>query len=334
MYSIIADTELKKYSYSLTKHAYSIVYQKGVRVMGRNKREQMEFQFYEIPQSESVRVLLGEDWERAHEQVETSQHFHNLMQIGICRKGSGMLTINGRKCQYTGGMISVIPANCTHHISPIADDLWEFIVISSAQMVRELYPNSEKIQEEKLAMLNRRAVLFGVEESAELAGIAGEILSEMREQQGYYRDVVRELVKIFLMRLLRRNEEISSESPLETFSNPQIQPALAFIHENYNRNVKAEELAKQCGLSEPYFRRVFREYVNMSPIDYLNFVRVREACKMMNRSDRPMDIIASECGYTSVSAFTRNFKKFLNITHLQIRVLFLYAAFSIFLAFP
>ena len=61
--------------------------------MGRNKREQMEFQFYEISQSESVRVLLGEDWERAHEQVETSQHFHNLMQIGICRKGSGVLAM-------------------------------------------------------------------------------------------------------------------------------------------------------------------------------------------------------------------------------------------------
>lgn len=38
---------------------------------------------------------------------------------------------------------------------------------------------------------------------------------------------------------------------------------------------------------------------------------------MMNQSDCPMDIVAAECGFSSVSTFTRNFKKFLNITPYQ-----------------
>lgn len=285
--------------------------------MGRNKREQMEFHFYEIAQSESVRALLGEDWRRVYGQDEKCMHFHNLMQIGICHQGRGVLTIDGSRCPFSGGMIFVIPANCPHHILSEDEAFWEFFLISSTQIVRELYPNSEKLQEEKLAMANRRAVLFGREEGAELASIAREIILEMRKQEDYYRDVVRELVKIFLMRLLRINEEISAENPLETINNPQIQPALAFIHENYAREIRAEELARQCGLSEPHFRRVFREHVNMSPIDYLNFVRVREACKMMTRSDCPMDMVAAECGYSSVSTFTRNFRKLLNITPYQ-----------------
>ena len=79
----------------------------------------------------------------------------------------------------------------------------------------------------------------------------------------------------------------------------------------------AEELAKQCGLSEPHFRRVFREYVSMPPIDYLNSVRIREACRMMDRRDCPMDLVASDCGFSSVSSFTRNFRKFMGTTPYQ-----------------
>jgi len=285
--------------------------------MGRNKREQLEFHFYDIPQSESVRALIGSSWRRVYGHDSDQMHFHNLMQIGICHEGKGILTIDERKYPYTSGTVVVIPANCPHHIFSEQEAFWEFILISSTKSLLELFPNSQKIHEEKLAMVNWRAVVLGAEEGVELASIVREIISELQHQDDYYRDVVRDLVKIFLLRLLRLNEEISAESPLETISNPQIQPALAYIHENYSHDIRAEELAKQCGLSEPHFRRVFREYVNMSPIDYLNFVRIREACKMMNRRDCQMDVIATDCGYASVSAFTRNFKKFLNITPYQ-----------------
>ena len=98
---------------------------------------------------------------------------------------------------------------------------------------------------------------------------------------------------------------------------PQILPALTYIEEHYRSDIRAAELAKQCGLSEPHFRRVFREYVSMPPIDYLNSVRIREACRMMDRRDCPMDLVAAECGFSTVSSFTRNFKKFLGTTPYQ-----------------
>ena len=37
----------------------------------------------------------------------------------------------------------------------------------------------------------------------------------------------------------------------------------------------------------------------------------------MTRKDSSMDIIAQECGFASVSTFTRNFKKMLNTTPYQ-----------------
>lgn len=121
--------------------------------VGRNKRQQMEFHFYDIPQSESVRALIGEQWRRVYGHDNKYLHFHNLMEIGICHQGNGVLTIDKRQFSYSSGMISIIPANCPHDLFSEQEDFWEFIYISPVQMMQELYPNRNKIHEEKLAMM-------------------------------------------------------------------------------------------------------------------------------------------------------------------------------------
>ena len=198
--------------------------------MGRNKREQLEFHFYEIPQGESVRTLMGDRWQRVYGHKCKNMHFHNLMQIGICHQGSGVFTLDNRDYPYTSGAVVIIPANCPHYIYSEQEAFWEFMLISSTKMLLELFPNSKKVHEEKLAMVNQRAIFLDSENSSELATIVREILCEMKQQDDYHRDVVHDLVKILMLRLLRINEEGIAESPMETISSPQIQPALSYIH--------------------------------------------------------------------------------------------------------
>lgn len=196
--------------------------------MGRSKRQRLEFRFYEIPQNEHVLALLGDAWRRVYGHDVQYMHFHNLMEIGVCHEGKGVLTLDNRDCPYTGGMISVIPANCPHHTRSEGEDFWEYLYLDPAQILRELYPNNQKLQEEKLALFNRRAVLLGEEEGAALTGAAREIIREMQRQDAYYRDVVRDLVKIFLLRLLRLNEEPGAEQQTERAAPSD--PACARLH--------------------------------------------------------------------------------------------------------
>ena len=117
--------------------------------MGRNKREQLEFHFYEIPQGESVRTLMGDRWQRVYGHKCKNMHFHNLMQIGICHQGSGVFTLDNRDYPYTSGAVVIIPANCPHYIYSEQEAFWEFMLISSTKMLLELFPNSKKVHEEK-----------------------------------------------------------------------------------------------------------------------------------------------------------------------------------------
>lgn len=62
--------------------------------MAKKKKDTVEFRFYEIPQGDAALVLCGESWIRVYGHEEFHLHFHNLMEIGICRYGVGDLYLD------------------------------------------------------------------------------------------------------------------------------------------------------------------------------------------------------------------------------------------------
>ena len=291
--------------------------------MGRKKRDKIEFRFYELPQGESVLALMGERWVGVygHKDRPNELHFHNLFEFGFCRHGSGTLLLGEKKKDYHDKMLSMIPANYPHNTVSNETSYWEYLFFDPSQLIHELFPSSPKVQTEKLSYINQRADLLPVEDCPVLAELADRIFEEIRTKRPYYREVVDCLMHAFVLELLRIQEGKESESQWEV--NPdsalltQITPALRYIDENYREPIRAAHLARECGLSEVHFRRVFEDYMNMAPMDYVNLVRIQKACDLMSREDGSMDVIAMECGFASVSTFTRNFKKILKTTPYQ-----------------
>ncbi len=291
--------------------------------MGRKKRDKIEFRFYELPQSECVLPLMGDRWVGiyGHKDRPNDLHFHNLFEFGFCRQGNGNLILGEKQYDYHGEMLSLIPANYPHNTVSDGVSFWEYLFFDTAMLIRDMFPNNLKIQAEKLAILDQRADLLEAGDYPALAELANRIFQEAREKRPYYRESMNYLMRAFLLELLRIQEGKESEAHWEVNTDTalltQISPALRYIEEHYTEELRAASLARACGLSEVHFRRVFEAYMNMTPMDYVNLVRIQKACDLMSRKDSSMDIIALECGFTSVSTFTRNFKKILNTTPYQ-----------------
>ena len=52
----------------------------------------------------------------------------------------------------------------------------------------------------------------------------------------------------------------------------------------------------------------------MSPLEYINLVRVQSACNYLKNTDEAMSDIAAKCGFTTPSTFNRNFKQITGIS--------------------
>lgn len=292
--------------------------------MGKKKKDVMELRFYEVPQSEYVLALLGDSWIRNYGHDESNLHFHNLLEIGYCRNGTGELILNEDTYSYEPAMVSVIPQNYPHITISKEDagpSFWEYLFFEPMQLIVELYPDNPLVQQKLFQQIGRKAQLLNEWENRNLAMLVKMIMEEMREKKAHYKVSVHSLLLSLMIEIIRMCENVQeiSDGRKKTGSS-QIAEALDYVRVEYANPIKVEDLANVCHMSETHFRRVFEAYMNMSPMDYINLVRVQRACDIMKKTDDSMDIVAQKSGFTTTSTFNRNFKKFLNTSPYQWKI--------------
>ena len=97
------------------------------------------------------------------------------------------------------------------------------------------------------------------------------------------------------------------EKPLVKYRKLQL--ALKEIHLYYSDNKKIKYYADMCGLSEPGFRRLFKEYTDMSPIEYRNKIRLEQAKKLLNSGEFYIEEVSLAVGFSNLSFFCRSYKQ-------------------------
>lgn len=109
-----------------------------------------------------------------------------------------------------------------------------------------------------------------------------------------------------LYELLWRIDQQKSRLPSKY---KRLKPVLADISANYTQNEKIAHYANLCGMSEPNFRRLFREYTGHSPVDYRNALRLNDARIKLQSGEYNVSEAAESSGFSNLSFFIRLYKK-------------------------
>ena len=94
----------------------------------------------------------------------------------------------------------------------------------------------------------------------------------------------------------------------------RIAKMLDYIFENYQEDLKLEDLADEFNFNYHYISTYFNKHMKEGFSDYLNRVRIEKACKLLLESDMSIARISSEVGYSEHSYFCRVFKKIVGET--------------------
>lgn len=85
--------------------------------------------------------------------------------------------------------------------------------------------------------------------------------------------------------------------------------AAEFIRFHFTRPLSLEEIAAHACLSRFHLVRLFSRLLGCPPIAYRNLLRVEKAKALLASTDSPIETIAAECGFGSLSQFNEVFKK-------------------------
>ena len=97
-------------------------------------------------------------------------------------------------------------------------------------------------------------------------------------------------------------------------------PAINYIHSSYtNGNISIEYLAGLCNMCSSYFRRIFLNCYGMSPIKYINNLKLARAKELLAQGEFSLENAAELSGFNNIYYFFRFFKKSVGITPTQYR---------------
>jgi AraC-like DNA-binding protein len=82
-----------------------------------------------------------------------------------------------------------------------------------------------------------------------------------------------------------------------------------YVRENLHRAVTISDLAEQLGYSVSHLRAVFRDRLGVSLGRYMRESRLSEAAKLLQNSEHNVSEIGERCGFESLYAFSRAFRK-------------------------
>jgi AraC-like DNA-binding protein len=98
--------------------------------------------------------------------------------------------------------------------------------------------------------------------------------------------------------------------------------AIEFIHQNPQGHLTLDEVSEASGYNKSYFSRLFKDFYGIQFSDYLQFVRIRQACLLLTTTDKGISEAAEEAGFNSSSTLNRVFKAFTGYSPREYKKLF------------
>lgn len=100
----------------------------------------------------------------------------------------------------------------------------------------------------------------------------------------------------------------------------KIIPAIDYIHNYYTDPATGVAgLVRLCGLSPAYFREIFTKHYGVTPIQYINHLRIIRAKELLMSGMYTVAEVSERSGFGDESYFCRYFKKVVGMTPTEYR---------------
>jgi AraC family transcriptional regulator len=151
---------------------------------------------------------------------------------------------------------------------------------------------------------------------SQIEAIAMLLLSEMKQDNIGSRLYIESLVNVLSVHLLRQYTATKPHLPRYQGGLPQgqLQQVLDYINDHLDRDIRLADLAALLDMSQFHFSHLFKQSLDTSPYQYLLTQRVERAKQLLKQTERSIMDIALDCGFSSHSHLSKQFRQLTGIT--------------------
>ncbi|TPG36186.1 AraC family transcriptional regulator [Flavobacterium pectinovorum] len=146
-------------------------------------------------------------------------------------------------------------------------------------------------------------------------------MKKLLKKKGF--EVIMGLIEILFLlsksKDLRYINDNSYVSVSDDNKNDRLSEVFQYVKSNYKEEISLDEISKIANLTPTSFCRMFKAKTKKPFVEYLNEIRVANACKYLIETDLGISEIAYQCGYKTASNFNKLFKKLIGTTPKEYR---------------
>ncbi|HEV7903013.1 MAG TPA: AraC family transcriptional regulator [Pyrinomonadaceae bacterium] len=156
-----------------------------------------------------------------------------------------------------------------------------------------------------------------------VAQIGQALLAELEADAPGGRLYAESLANVLAVHLLRHYTAAGGDMRrfVGGLSGQRLRRVLAFVADNYERDLSLDDLAGEAGMSTFHFAREFKRATGTTPHQHLIKFRVEHAKTLLAEGEMPLAEVGLRSGFSHQSHFTRLFRKLTGTTPQSYRLL-------------
>lgn len=221
-------------------------------------------------------------------------HFHSGIEVFILQDGEYKIKVNDENYTLKGNSVAFFSSYDVHeYIGTVSENFNSKVVI---------FPFT--FCEEFISRHKNESIKENVIESKELTSSLSSLIDNYLKKDYSYM-VKKETSSLFFSLIEEKLKFIKGEKKGETIL---IKNALSFIHENYDKQIKVKDIAKNIGYSVEHLSRVFKKYLGRNILEYINDLRLDKVNDMTKKGEK-ITTAVFEAGFSSLASYYRNKKR-------------------------
>lgn len=233
-------------------------------------------------------------------------HYAKTLEVLICDNLRGQVIIDKHRYDLKGKQVFVIPPYTVHSNSIHCCDGTQYVFKVSFSKL-QYYLHIPNILESIGCSLDQLAYVC-----PDYEGV-WKIISALIEQDGNQCTCLSLILQIF--DIFSRYRDAGRETNRDTsrLNAGSLQELINWTQQNYMNKITLDEVAKMMGYSKYYFCSRFKTLTGITYLNYLNSVRVSNACLRL-QDGQSVQKVCADCGFDNVSYFIQVFKKVQHMT--------------------
>ncbi|MBD2753018.1 AraC family transcriptional regulator [Spirosoma validum] len=228
-----------------------------------------------------------------------------------CIKGEGWYYLNDRKHTVKPNQAFILPADAAHRYGTDVQNPWtiywlHFTGSRAHHFLQFLQPDADSSP-------------ITVSPQPERFQLFDDILSHV--EMSFNMDNIVYANSSLARFLATFNNAVYNPSRITQVEDDPISRTITFMRENLSRTLSLEELAEIAGMSASHYSAVFRAKVQSAPINFFTFLKIQEACRLLENTRLRIKEVAYQIGYSDPYHFSRVFANVMGVSPRDFRKL-------------